>query len=193
MKTAPKSTYKDYKHIQISRSDRKWNSSTFWNNVYTFKLIINDILSMIDIPKSICCMGIRNGNEYVAFKELYSLKNTALYGVDINPKVTEVGTNCYCFDFTKLPKEWENKFDLVYSNSLDHALNVQKTLKEWHRVCRGYLVLGMSSGTGVSLSDRNSFEIDDIDDLFNDDLFQVIKVWDRIDKMHEFTVLLKVK
>ena len=34
-------------------------------------------------------------------------------------------------DFNQVKKEWINKFDIVYSNSIDHAFNIAKTITIW--------------------------------------------------------------
>ena len=121
-------------------------------------------------------MGIRYKNEYEAFQEFDKLKNSIIYGVDINPKVVSVGKNCYCYDFTHLPDGWNNKFDLVYSNSLDHAYNVKETLDEWHRISNRYLFLTLANHK-VTKVDLHSFTEKDIDGLIGNK-FHLIKKWD---------------
>ncbi len=193
MKRAGVIPYEDYKTIQIHRSGKKWGATTFWNNIMCFKDTVQDALRITGTyPSSICCMGIRNGNEYTGFKETVGFKNVKIYGVDIHPDVVKVGDNCFCFDFAKLPRNWKKKFDWVYSNSLDHSYDLKKTLREWHRVCKGYILLTMSTGTKTDQSDVYSFDIKDADVIFDKKLFEVLKVWKllRVDTI--FNVLLKV-
>lgn len=192
MKTLSKIEYDAYKDIQIKRATRKWGSVSFWDNIIYFQDIVTEINRTYGQPKNICCMGIRNGNEYKGFKETVGFKGTEIYGVDIHPKVTEVGENCFCYDFTMLPKEWEKKFDWVYSNSLDHSFDVEKTLKEWHRVCKKYVIIELSSCGKVAYADRYDFEMSDIDTLFDKNLFKVLKVWDKNDVFKAITVLLEI-
>lgn len=183
--------YDEYQRTQIHRSARKWNSDTFWRSFLIFKRQLLWIVNKVGTPSSVCCLGIRNGNEYEGFKQIKQFSKTDIYGVDINPDVIHVGDKCYCYDFNKLPRKWRKKFDWVYSNSLDHAFDVKKTLKEWHRICSGYMVLTLSSCGFVSGSDIYDFSIDDIEHIFDPKLFEVMAYWDQPD-LKVFTVLLKV-
>ena len=192
MKSDNTQNYEDYKHSQLSRASKKWTMNTFWGNLDFFQEVVIKLNHDTGVPKSICCMGIRNGNEYFAFKQTVGFKDTEIYGVDIHENVRAVGPNCFAYDFQHLPKEWEKKFDWVYSNSLDHAFDVKKTLKEWHRICKGYLILSLASFGKTSLSDKNDFDLSDIDTLFDKKLFEVLGFYDLIEKRNEFTVILKV-
>lgn len=182
-----KELYNDYIEKQIERSNLKWASSTFYKYGYrNFKTMINEILDVIEAPKNICCLGIRYKNEYEAFQEFGELKNSIVYGIDINPRVVEIGENCYCYDFTHLPEEWENKFDLVYSNSLDHAYNIKETLDEWHRISNKYLFLTLANHK-VTEVDLHSFTEKDVDKLIGDK-FRLIKKWN----MGNVSILIEI-
>lgn len=191
MKKFPIKNYDKYKAVQIHRSARKWNSGTFWKVYPVLRRQLLWILEEVGTPENLCCLGIRNGNEYFGFKQLEAFSNTEIYGVDINPDVKKVGKNCFAYDFNKLPKSWKKKFDWVYSNSLDHAFDVKKTLKEWHRICSGYLILNLSSCGLVTQSDIYDFSIDDIEHIFDTELFDVIAIWET-PKLKSFTVLVEV-
>lgn len=190
MKRFSEDKYDDYKKYQVSRSGKKWTCPPFWKEFDSFRKIAEESCRIAGNPDSICCMGIRNGNEYDGFKQVIGYKNTVMFGIDIHPDVEKVGPNCFCYDFSELPKEWEKKFSWVYSNSLDHAFDVDKTIKEWHRVCKDYMLLTLSSCGVVSHSDVYDFTVEDIPNLFSKDLFEVIKIWNG-DKT--FSVLLKIK
>ena len=47
-----------------------------------------------------------------------------------------------------MPKEWENRFGLIYSNSFDQSQDPLKTAKEWIRVAKhdAIMILGFSEG-----------------------------------------------
>lgn len=185
-------TYAYYKKMQIHRSETKWGSHAFWDNIIYFKNVVLEVQRIYGIPKSICCMGIRNGNEYKGFQETIGFKDTIIYGVDINPNVIKVGSNCFSLDFSKLPMEWGKKFDWIYSNSLDHAFNVKEALIEWHRVCKNYLILVLSSCKKITSTDIYDFELKDVETLFDKKLFKVLKIWNFIKIKNEFVILLKV-
>ena len=169
--------YNRYKEIQVSRSNEKWSSKTFIvhgkNNLDQQMIFFRD---NYEKPESIICLGIRNGNEYEFFKDCKYTRPCEVYGVDININVKSVGQNCYCYDFSKLPKDWGNKFDLVYSNSIDHAYDLDETINEWHRICKKYCLITFSKQTRGG-ADRFSFDIDKIEKL-TDKYFDILKVWE---------------
>lgn len=98
------------------------------------------------LPKtaSILCAGARQGTEVEVFHDL-GFKQA--YGIDLNPgpdnKLVRVG------DFMRLENE-NNSLDLVYSNCIDHAFNVNGFLAEQFRVVKpsGYVLLdiGLTAG-----------------------------------------------
>jgi SAM-dependent methyltransferase len=193
-----KDTTKNYEHylaIQIMRSNKKWSNASFQREV--FHIALNDVLPILCQCKNICCMGIRGGdclkgNEFGEFKDHKDFKDAMVYGVDISPKVSEVKGDTFCLDFNNLPAEWKNKFDLIYSNSLDHSNDVEKTITEWHRVLEvgGYMLLALSTSPHVGGTDIFPFNIKDVETLF-DNRFGVVKVWEVINQTHFFNVLIK--
>lgn len=196
MKKYPIENYPEYIEAQKNRTRKKWGSMDFNRDI--FKKIVMDFLNEIkleDQPKSICCMGIRNGNEYLAFQEIPNFKNSRIWGVDIFEKVKDVGPDCFCADFNKLPDEWESKFDLVYSNSIDHSFNVEETLKEWHRVAKncGHLLLTLSTDDKTSPADIYCFARFDLEEILDGKLFAVEKIWEVEGQENGFNLLLKVK
>jgi hypothetical protein len=141
-------------------------------------------------PKLICCLGIRDGCEYLGFQKLELAGENNIYGVDINPQVTEVGKNCYCHDFSHLPEDWTNKFDFIYSNSIDHAYDIKEALKEWHRIGTGYLFISFSGGR-VCRSDIYSISTEeDIKEVIDPELFEIVKTWPDSESIH---ALFKIK
>jgi SAM-dependent methyltransferase len=197
--------YDEYRKIQIDRSVEKWTSTTF-DEMLFFKTILTALPLMVLSrtekclrPEGICCMGIRKGNEYESFKRIgnsiLSFRNSTIYGVDINPDVASVGINCYAHDFNNLPIDWTNKFDLIYSNSIDHSFDIQKTLDEWHRVLRDdrFMLLVLSSIHKVSNSDIYDFDEEDCKELFDTKKFDVINVWREYNQPISFNVLLRIK
>jgi SAM-dependent methyltransferase len=157
--------YEDYKIGQVSRSSSKWGSVSFKS--YEFATVMPRIDAVIGKEwKSVVCMGIRNGNEYFSFKQLYPGKT--VYGVDINPRVVDVGDNCFAYDFNHLPRDWSNKFDVLYSNSIDHSFDIRKTLNQWYRVVKngGYFILDLSLCQIVTRCDVYGFVESDVEELF---------------------------
>jgi SAM-dependent methyltransferase len=203
LKYKKETEYSDYQRIQIRRSCKKWDATTFDDKLFC-KILLTALPDMkiertnkIIRPDSICCMGIRNGNEYFAFKKyqksITELKNSKIIGIDINPEVVKIGDDCYCYDFNELPTNWKELFDLVYSNSIDHSYNLQETLKEWHRILRDgrYLLLTLSNQGNVSSSDRYSFDEEDIVDIFDGLHFELKNVWKEFGQVDSFNVLVR--
>jgi hypothetical protein len=183
--------YKTYLEIQRKRTLKKWGWDELAKEVFKagFKITWDGVKDIIGKPKEIGCMGIRNGAEYFEFQEY--LPYAVVYGIDILDKVKDVGGNCFCYDFNRLPKDWKNKFDLLFSNSLDHSYEVYETLKEWSRVTKkdGYLLLQLTPNSMPSSPDRYGFDMEDTEELFKN--FEIIKK-DYIEKKKgTFYVLLK--
>jgi SAM-dependent methyltransferase len=196
--------YDEYKKIQIERSQAKWTSSSFNESIF-MKVMLTALPLMVKQgtikllrPDDVLCLGIRNGNEYFAFgrlrKIVAQLMNTKVWGVDINPRVVHVGPDCYEADFNHLPLDWQGKFDLLYSNSLDHSFDLKETLSEWWRVARkdSYLVLTLPHKGKTCETDLYDFTEDDADELVSDGKWWVIHKWIEYGQEGSFNVLLGI-
>ncbi len=104
---------------------------------------------------SVLCHGTRNGAEQRFFK-------TALPGARVLG--TEIGDGASRFpdtiewDFHDMKPEWAGAWDLVYSNSWDHALDPEKAFRTWVSCLspNGILVLEHTEYHGV----RHVHELD---------------------------------
>jgi len=115
------------------------------------------------LPKKskILCAGARQGTEVEVLRDL---GYNSAYGVDLNPgpnnELVEYG------DFMKLniPNE---SLDMVYSNSIDHAIDIEKFFKEHARVLKpnGYVLYDIAIQKGGAFeavewdSDETVFQI----------------------------------
>ena len=93
-------------------------------------------------------------------------------GVEINPDGKRQDVLTVSFD--DLPKEWEGAFQIVYTNSLDHALDPYRAAREWFRVLApgGYFILG-SPGEKINPSTIDvvgNIGLTDIQELFPGEL-----------------------
>lgn len=169
-------SYGDYKDIQVSRASKKWgNRQTARDRIgHRFDQLFREAGDLLGDRQVIGCMGIRNGMEYFEFKK--RITGAEVYGVDLGDRVTEVGENCFQYDFNKLPDAWEGKFDLVFSNSLDHSYIVKDTITEWRRVLKlgGLLVLDLSTAE-PNWADRFAFEESDISKILPKRQFEIVK------------------
>jgi SAM-dependent methyltransferase len=104
--------------------------------------------------------------------DIQHIEERSVYGVELNPAGERRDVLIASFD--DLPKDWEGRFQVVYSNSLDHAQDPYRTAKEWWRVLKpgGYLILGWPG------EDINPSEVDvvgniglkDVQELFPGEL-----------------------
>ncbi|MDD5063421.1 MAG: methyltransferase domain-containing protein [Phycisphaerae bacterium] len=90
------------------------------------------------LPKSahILCVGARQGTEVEVLRDI-GFKNA--YGIDLNPgpdnKFVRIG------DFMRLENA-DSSLDMIYSNALDHAFNLESFFREHARVIKpdGYIL-----------------------------------------------------
>ncbi len=185
--------YDEYLQQQVHRATKKWGRNEgikvkFSANFHGMWKAVNELIGN---PQTIGCMGIRSGAEYLEFKKY--LPKADVYGVDIGPDVVKVGKNCFCYDFNHLPEDWKEKFDLLYSNSIDHSFDVKATITEWSRVTKpnGFIIMVFSTTEDLGGTDRYSFTMEDIDELFTPDKFEKIKAWPAVEQEVIYTLFKK--
>lgn len=118
--------YEQYREVQTRHNRRKLDH--VWADEYTLKAIEDD-LHTHDLGRTGICHGARNGFEVMWFREHLS-------GDIVGTDVAETATQCphmHVWDFHDDNPEWMRKFDFVYSNSLDQALNPARALDAWAR------------------------------------------------------------
>lgn len=185
--------YQQYLKNQITRAESKWARKPHYNDIFKANLLTawKSAKDLLGDPKEICCMGVRDGTEMFEFKNYY--RKATVWGVDITKNIFTIrlipGVKVELKDFNDLPKEWVNKFDLVFSNSLDHAFDPIKTVEEWYRVCKGCMFLELST-TRDNLIEHN-FADDNLDTLFPPKLFERLKTWETPDR-NIVSVVVKV-
>lgn len=174
--------YKEYLRLQIGRAESKWARKPNYNDIFKSKLLDdwNHIKDYVQ-PERIICMGCRDGTELFEFRT-FCPAATSIVGVDITENINSIrvskvqGVSVKLYDFSKLPKDWEKHFDLVYSNSLDHAHDPYATIIEWHRVCKGFLFVQLALENKPNQIEH-CFEERDVPKLFSDNLFEIKEIW----------------
>ena len=85
------------------------------------------------------CMGTRNKFESNSFRQHLTDPTIVVKSLDIAPRAKADFT----MSFNQLPEDWDEKWDVIYSNSIDHAVDATETFYEWLRVLKpgGVLVL----------------------------------------------------
>jgi hypothetical protein len=179
MKPMIKTGYKDYLKNQVVRAESKWARNPDDNFLFKKTLLKtwSEVKEFIGKPQEVGCMGVRDGTELFEFKAYYP--KAKIYGTELSRNANNIrlvpGIFIKIQDFNNLPDDWDNKFDLLYSNSIDHSFVPEATIQEWHRVTRGFMLLEMSVTPANNI--ENSFESSDIKSLFPKDKFKVIKTW----------------
>jgi hypothetical protein len=127
--------------------------------------IVTKLISWLEIRKR----GFKSmsfGMISLKRSRLDEFENDLSIGVEINPRAKR--KDIWIGSFDEMPDNWEQQYDLVYSNSFDQSQDPYKTSKEWWRVLRpgGYLIFAfnpMQSPTKsdpvgkISISDVQSF------------------------------------
>lgn len=159
-------SYEEYVRKQTKFNKRKEDWIWVWDG--TIRAIAEDY-GDDPAPSFILCHGTRGGWEQRYFKENYP---------DAEVIGTEISTTADKYDMTvrhdfSLPKEeWIGKADIVYSNSIDHSINLNKTLQTWREQLSENGVLYIEVGDQVwggnpSASDPLSV----LEDEFNECLY----------------------
>lgn len=185
--------YPTYLASQIRRAENKWGRKHDFDEIFKQQLRLSwrSIKHHLNEPETICCMGCRQGTEVFEFKGFYP--EAEVHGVDITRNIETIKSHLdikiSLNDFNDLPDEWEDKFDLVFSNSLDHSYKVADTIAEWRRVTKngGHLFLELSTTRANDI--EHSFRYASIKKLFAD--FEIVETW-KSPERNIITVLAKV-
>lgn len=163
------SKYQKYLKDQITRAESKWGRKHDYDEIFKqqLRLTIKEVEEFIGYPQKICCMGCRTGTEVFEFKEKFP--RSEVHGIDITENINSIRTHLDVSielqDFNNLPVDWTDRFDLVFSNSIDHAFDPAKTFKEWKRVTKpdGHLLIEFSTTPPNNI--EHSFTISDVESL----------------------------
>jgi hypothetical protein len=118
--------YDEYRATQIRHNKRKLSS--VWADGTTLERIAADLASR-GLGRSGICHGARNGFEVDWFKK--RLKGEML-GTDISETAAQF-PDMVVWDFHDENPDWAGRFDFVYTNSLDQAMEPDKALAAWTR------------------------------------------------------------
>jgi len=141
--------YKDYDEYvkvqtEISHLKKDW--------VYIKPRVVKAVLESKSFPGNILCHGVRNGTEVLMF--LGELPYAQVTGTEIAPGCESLFNSVLTKHKNKFPRiphkhhgsvvlwdmqkensAWINKFDIVYTNSFDHCIYPEETLKIWRDQC----------------------------------------------------------
>jgi SAM-dependent methyltransferase len=151
----------EYLSWQSEKTDKHPGTVARMNNK-AHDAIMNRMIDYVDRGKSMLCIGARLGGEVWAFRKM----GWFAVGVDLNPGKQ----NKYVvFDDMERLSFCCDCVDGIYSNSLDHAHDLDVMLSEMHRVLKpdGIVLLDVVSGTseGYSPQEYESVEWDNASDV----------------------------
>lgn len=116
--------YDEYRATQIYHNKRKLEN--IWADDVTLSAVAADI-KVHGLGATGICHGARNGYEVEWFRN--TLRGEII-GTDISDTATQF-PNMHVWDFQDVNPDWAEKFDFVYSNSLDQAMEPQRALDAW--------------------------------------------------------------
>ena len=146
--------YKSYTQRQIEKTSNpqkreKWLTVEHKYKVDEFKNLFNSYPAIKNVTNALC-IAARTGQEIVALKEIGI---PSVVGVDLVPCPPDVIYG----DMHDLPFD-DNKFDFVFSNSIDHSIAPEKMVKEATRVLKtgGLLFIHVQMGKKII---SNSYDV----------------------------------
>lgn len=119
------------------------------------------------------------------------IKEDTVMGVEINPRAERKDVLVASFD--ELPKDYENKFTMLYSNSFDQSLSPEKTARQWLKVLkhRGFLVLHYKENERPSYTDpTGGLNVESLKALFPGDVLHSAK--SNIDKYNPSCLIIRI-
>ena len=171
--------YKDYSEYieqQKSKLKRKLKANSTYLQRYDKlygEALVNRLLNN-HIPKgNILCLGARIGTEVKAFHKL----GCFAVGIDL---ITSLNNKYVLYgDFHNLQFP-NNSIDAVFTNSLDHVLDINKVLSEIKRVLKsdGNFIAEIALSHDLSTSYHGSFfwsKVDDIIDIIINKGFKLLR------------------
>ena len=149
--------YRDYAHYLAAQNEANVRKI---DTVWVSRQTVREIVRYHGEARSVLCHGTRNGAEQELFLEAY-------------PKAhvlgTEIAETAWRFpmtvqwDMQEVRADWVGCFDIVYSNSIDHAIKPEQTMKTWlGQLSRdGRLYIDHANGAQNRATESDPLEIND--------------------------------
>ena len=123
--------------------------------------------------KDVICHGTRGGHEQLFFHNIFPKGH--IQGTEISDTASQFPMTVE-WDFTKENYKWINRFDLVYSNSFDHTIDPQETLRVWHEQLRegGFMFIEWSEYSAIgNENDPLKATFKEIEELITEANFEI--------------------
>ncbi len=183
--------YKDYLNKQLEKTldpDRikKWKGIEWQEKINGFRHLFNRNEEFIKNKKNSICLGSRTGQEVFVLREL-GLNSIGVDLVEFPPYTVKGDIHNLEFD--------DNKFDLVFTNILDHSLYLEKFVSEMERVCvkNGIIILNIQENLpGDDYSENIINHTEPVIKMFNNSiLIKNRKIKNIFDQMNRELVFKK--
>ena len=116
--------YSEYRAAQILHNKRKLQK--VWADEGVLSVVADDLRAH-GLGRSGICHGARNGFEVEWFRKRL---DSDVIGTDISDTALRF-PHMHVWDFHDENPEWEWRFDFVYTNSLDQAMDPARALNAW--------------------------------------------------------------
>ncbi len=156
--------YKDYDEY-VSEQNRA--NALKIKHVWVDRSTISQIAETVDEASAIICHGTRNAAEQRYLKEYYP--TAEIIGTEISDTADQFEMTVQ-HDFHEQKDEWVGKFDILYSNSFDHAYDPWKCIRSWgdQLAPGGMMFLEISSDPQVNRSkSTDPLQIDSETEVMN--------------------------
>jgi hypothetical protein len=171
MKLYRHNNYEDYKRSQkshVSNHQRIVKSKGLtsesgeklgWAKDEHLDYIFKGICSYLgEDPKLMICHGVRNGYESKFFMDRIGADN--VFSTDLANVFMYDKKNFFPKDFDSVVPMWQEKFDALYSNSVDHSRDPATTLAVWGDQVKSGGVLSVVFSCGPRATDCDCFALD---------------------------------
>jgi hypothetical protein len=136
------------------------------------------IIGLVQKDSNMICMGTRNNHERDVLKDGLLAKNIKVHSLDISP----FSKADYIMDFNDIPSEWNDKWDVLFSNSLDHAIDATDIFYRWLDIVKtgGILVIGFDKNDDIGEADCCTFNSETVDGFMKsgNDKFEFVDCFD---------------
>ena len=183
--------YEDYINKQLEKTldperIRKWQGSEWQLKVDGFKHLFKRNEEFIINKKNSVCLGARTGQEVFVLREL-GIKSIGIDLVEFPPYTIRGDIHNLDLD--------DKKFDLIFTNILDHSLYLEKFISEMERICvkDGIIILNLQENLpGDDYSENIINNTEHIVKMFkNSILIKKIKIKNTFDRMNRELVFKK--
>ena len=165
----------EYRNAQIKRHKAKANKKRKEEH---YMGCVKNISHLVQKESDMICMGTRNNHERDVFQKGLLDFNVKVYSLDISPS----SKADYIIDFNNMPDDWNNKWDILFSNSLDHSIDATEVFYKWIGVTKpnGILVIGFDKNDVLTEADCCTFDSNTVDSFMksNNDKFEFIDCFD---------------